>query len=94
MNLNVVFDVPARVAQGLMNGSLERVGGVVRDSSTKEVVMWLQEGVDSILGELGNDTILARDGERDVISCGLDADRVVADAIDVIREGCEQVELP
>ena len=44
MNLNVVFDVPARVAQGLLNGSLERVGGVVRDSSTKKVVMWLQEG--------------------------------------------------
>ena len=44
MNLNVVFDVPARVAQGLMNGSLERVGGVVRDSSTKEVVMWLRDG--------------------------------------------------
>jgi predicted transcriptional regulator len=44
MNLNVVFDVPARVAQGLINGSLERVGGVVRDSSTKQVVMWLQEG--------------------------------------------------
>lgn len=44
MNLNVVFDVPALVAQGLMNGSLERVGGVVRDSSSKQVVMWLQEG--------------------------------------------------
>jgi hypothetical protein len=44
MNLNVVFDVPAQVAQGLMNRSLERVGGVVRDSSTKQVVMWLQEG--------------------------------------------------
>jgi len=44
MNLNVVFDVPAQVAQGLLNGSLERVGGVVRDSSSKQVVMWLQEG--------------------------------------------------
>lgn len=44
MNLNVVFDVPALVVQGLMNGSLERVGGVVRDSSSKQVVMWLQEG--------------------------------------------------
>lgn len=44
MNINVVFDVPALVAQGLMNGSLERVGGVVRDSSSKQVVMWLQEG--------------------------------------------------
>jgi hypothetical protein len=27
-----------------MNSSLERVGGVVRDSSSKQVVMWLQEG--------------------------------------------------
>jgi len=44
MNLNVLFDVPALVAQGLMNGSLERVGGVVRDASSKQVVMWLQEG--------------------------------------------------
>ena len=44
MNLNVVFDVPVLVAQGLMNGSLERIGGVVRDSSSKKVVMWLQEG--------------------------------------------------
>lgn len=45
MNLDVVFDVPAKVAEGLSNGSLERVGGVVRDSSSKKVVMWLQEGV-------------------------------------------------
>lgn len=44
MNLNVVFDLPILVAQGLMNGSLERIGGVVRDSSSKQVVMWLQEG--------------------------------------------------
>ena len=44
MNLNVVFDVPALVAQGLTNGSLERVGGVVRVASSKQVVMWLQEG--------------------------------------------------
>ena len=44
MNLNVVFDVPALVAQGLMNGSLERVGGVVRDVTTKKIVMWLGEG--------------------------------------------------
>jgi len=44
MSLSVVFDVPVLVAQGLLNGSLERVGGVVRDSSSKQVVMWLQEG--------------------------------------------------
>ena len=44
MVLNVVFDVPPQVTQGLLNGTLERVGGVVRDSSSKQVVMWLQEG--------------------------------------------------
>jgi hypothetical protein len=54
MNLNVVFDVPARVAQGLMNGSLERVGGVVRDSSSKQVVMWLQEGGSEVSKALAN----------------------------------------
>ena len=53
MNLNVVFDVPALVAKGLMNGSLERVGGVVRDSSSKQVVMWLQEGGSGISRSLG-----------------------------------------
>lgn len=44
MDLNVVFDVPARIVEGLANGSLERVGGVIRDSSNKQVVTWLQEG--------------------------------------------------
>ncbi len=54
MNLNVVFDVPALVSQGLMNGSLERVGGVVRDSSSKQVVMWLQEGGSEVSKALAN----------------------------------------
>jgi len=43
MNIDVVFDVPAKVAEGLTNGSLERIGGVVRDASSKQIVMWLQE---------------------------------------------------
>jgi hypothetical protein len=54
MNLNVVFDVPAQVTQGLLNGSLERVGGVVRDSSSKQVVMWLQEGGSEVSKALAN----------------------------------------
>ena len=44
MNLDVVFDVPQNIAKGLQDGSLERIGGVVRESSSKRVVMWLQEG--------------------------------------------------
>ena len=37
MNLNVLFDVPALVAQGLMNGSLERAGGVLRRRKPEKV---------------------------------------------------------
>jgi hypothetical protein len=47
MDLNVVLDVPARIALGLANGTLERVGGVVRDASSKEVVMWLRDGTEA-----------------------------------------------
>ena len=54
MNLDVVFDVPPQVAQGLFDGSLERVGGVVRDSSTKQIVMWLQDGGSEVSKVLAN----------------------------------------
>lgn len=40
----------------------------------------------------GNDTIEARDGEVDSISCGTGADRVIADADDVVASDCETVE--
>jgi hypothetical protein len=40
----------------------------------------------------GNDTVLARDGEIDSISCGVGTDRVVADADDVVSPDCEAVE--
>jgi hypothetical protein len=39
----------------------------------------------------GNDTIDARDGERDSISCGVGDDTVLADAIDVVAGDCEHV---
>lgn len=54
MNLDVVFDVPPQVAQGLFDGSLERVGGVVRDSSTKQIVMWMQDGGSEVSKVLAN----------------------------------------
>jgi Ca2+-binding RTX toxin-like protein len=47
-------------------------------------------GIDTVFGGSGNDTINARDGERDTIDCGSGNDKVVADALDVVR-GCEQV---
>jgi hypothetical protein len=39
----------------------------------------------------GNDTIDARDGEIDSISCGAGADAVLADAADVVAPDCETV---
>lgn len=42
--IDVVFEVPVQIQQGMMSGSLERVGGIVRDSETKQVVAWLRDG--------------------------------------------------
>ena len=42
--LEVVFDVPPAIVRGLATGALERVGGVVRETGSKQVVMWLREG--------------------------------------------------
>jgi len=57
-------------------------------------------GVDSMFGDgeytslsgFGNDTLLARDGEIDALSCGFGADSVVADAGDTfdVLGDCEQ----
>jgi len=43
MNMNVVFDIPPEIAEGLRKGILERTGGVIRDPSTKKVVTWLRD---------------------------------------------------
>ena len=43
MSLQVSFDVPAQILQGLANGTLERVGGIIRDQTTKQVVSWLRD---------------------------------------------------
>jgi hypothetical protein len=39
----------------------------------------------------GNDTIDARDGEVDSISCGFGTDTVLADSVDVVGKDCENV---
>ena len=44
MLLEVALDIPEYIAKRIASGELERVGGVVRDAVSKQVVMWLQEG--------------------------------------------------
>jgi hypothetical protein len=46
-NLPVLFELPSQIELGLATGALERIGGVVRDTSSKQVVAWLREGVGS-----------------------------------------------
>lgn len=42
--LEVVFEVPPAIVRGLATGAFERVGGVIRETGSKQVVMWLREG--------------------------------------------------
>lgn len=43
---NVVFHMPHWIAQGIRAGTLEAVGGVVRQVNGKQVVMWLRPFLD------------------------------------------------
>lgn len=41
--VNATFYIPQKIAEGLGNGTLERIGGVVREAGSKKVVAWLRE---------------------------------------------------
>ncbi|WP_373526578.1 hypothetical protein [Nostoc sp.] len=56
--LTVTFMLADWIGKGLTDGTLERVGGVIRDVSTKQIVTWLREqgsnnSTTNQLGELG-----------------------------------------
>ena len=42
-------------------------------------------------GDEGDDRIIVRDGQRDVVTCGPGFDRVLADAADSVAADCEAV---
>jgi Ca2+-binding RTX toxin-like protein len=52
-----------------------------------------EPGADTVFGGPGNDTIFVRDGEADVVSCGSGYDVVFADPTDIVKPGCEQVNI-
>jgi hypothetical protein len=41
--VSATFVISEEIAEGLRNGTLERVGGTIRDPQTKQVVAWLRE---------------------------------------------------
>jgi len=45
--VEATFRIPERIAQGLSNGIYERVGGVVREVKSKQVVTWLREAYET-----------------------------------------------
>ena len=46
--VKVAFEVPDWIAWELNRGTYERVGGVIRDTQTKQVVAWLREATPNI----------------------------------------------
>ncbi|MBA3923952.1 MAG: hypothetical protein H0X31_20565 [Nostocaceae cyanobacterium] len=41
--LTATFELPHWIAEGLGSGAYERIGGVIVNSGTKQVVAWLRE---------------------------------------------------
>ena len=67
-----------------------RAGGDTIEAGSGEDTVTAGPGRDFVDGGGGGDTIRVRDGERDVVDCGTEADVVVADRKDVLRR-CERV---
>jgi hypothetical protein len=42
--LQVLFEVPRFIEHGLSTGTFQRVGGVIVDSSSRQIVAWLRDG--------------------------------------------------
>ena len=42
--LDIHFEVPEFIEEGLVNGSMERVGGVIIDSDNQQTIAWLRQG--------------------------------------------------
>lgn len=51
MPLKVYFELPAQIAVGLASGRLERVGGIIRDAASKQIVAWLRESGKLVFSE-------------------------------------------
>jgi Tol biopolymer transport system component len=63
---------------------------VLRGEGSRDVLRGGQ-GPDRLYGGIARDLLLARDGERDVINCGPQRDRVIADRLDRVSRNCERV---
>lgn len=53
--IQVVFDLPKDVLEGLLNGKYERAGGVIVDAKTKRVKAWLEESIEREKNTIDNE---------------------------------------
>ena len=60
-------------------------GGLRRDRISGD------EGRDTIRAGEGSDSIFVRDGQKDRVDCGADADEVTVDSLDIVSASCETV---
>lgn len=44
LTIETTFQIPQYIAQGLSSRTYERVGGVIREAKSKQIVAWLREG--------------------------------------------------
>jgi hypothetical protein len=66
--LTTTLSVPDDIVVGLTTGVLERVGGVVRDAETKQIVLWLREGAASAVTPTPSPQLLSLLGASSVAS--------------------------
>jgi len=71
--ISVSLEVPAHIALGLITGTYERVGGVIRATDTKQVVLWLRETSPAAVGSLASLTpaLAALGSAASIISLGI-----------------------
>lgn len=93
-NLEVVFHVPNIILRGLASGQLERVGGVIRDVATKQVVTWLRDtGVWNSTDELPQplDLIMGAARAATTLHDGRQTRRMIVDLSDQVRQANSQI---
>lgn len=89
--IEATFQVPGWITDGLASGAYERVGGVVRDAQTKQIVAWLRE----VPGDRTVSQVLSRVGSAaSVLNLAVSAMEfaVVMQRLGIIEQHLQQVQ--
>ena len=87
--VNASFHIPEYIAQGISNGTYERVGGVIREADSKQVVAWLREA-----GKLGESVLPQVSAVSSVLNLAVSTTGfiVVLKRLGVIEQRLEQAQ--